>query len=228
MDTTQTTDRLDRQALVRVGEYLYRSQFSNRYYALLKRGGRQIKRSLKTANHQIAKRRLVEFREKAERLSGNAGAAILFGDLAGRWVDAIGATLKASSKFRRETAIKALLPSFRNAIRAISRMLVEAWATKRSKLVAARTFNMERETLILALDYAVREGLILDNPARIVPRRKLPKPQIVIPTRTQFKPLVLQIREADPRAAEAANLCEFLAYSGCRLGEYSRNLKCNQ
>jgi len=218
MTAKKTTDVSDRQALVRVSECLYRSQHSDRYYALLKRGGKQIKRSLKTSDRELAKRRLAEFREKAERLNGNAGA-IFFAELAKRWVDVVGATLKASSKFRRETAIKALLPSFRCAIRAISRSQVEAWATKRSKYVSARTYNMERETLILVLDYAVREGLILDNPAKVVPRRKLPKPQIVIPTQPQFKKLVLQIREADRRAAEAANLCEFLAYSGCRLGE---------
>jgi len=48
----------------------------------------------------------------------------------------------------------------------------------RMEQFAARTFNIERETLIQLLDFAVREGLILENPGRVVPRRKQPKVQI--------------------------------------------------
>ena len=81
--------------------------------------------------------------------------------------------MKASSKFRRECAVKALAPFFRGTIRSITKSQVEQWAFRRAKEVSARTFNMERETLVLLLDYAVRKGLILDNPAVVVPRMKL-------------------------------------------------------
>ena len=93
MTAKKHSDVSDRQALVRVSERLYRSQHSARYYALLKRGGKQIKRPLKISDRELAKRRLVEFREKAERLTGKA-SAILFAELAKRWVDVVGATLK--------------------------------------------------------------------------------------------------------------------------------------
>ncbi len=69
------------------------------------------------------------------------------------------------------------------------------------------------------LAYAVREGLLLDNPARLVERRKLPKRRIVIPSHDQFRKLVEQIRRADRRAQHGANLVELLAYSGMRLTE---------
>jgi len=54
MKTKHPTNQ-SQQDLKRVAECLYRSQNSNIYYAILKRGGKQIKRSLKTV---LAKRRL--------------------------------------------------------------------------------------------------------------------------------------------------------------------------
>ncbi|MBU6400857.1 MAG: site-specific integrase, partial [Verrucomicrobia bacterium] len=74
--------------------------------------------------------------------------------------------------------------------------------------------------LIAVLDYAVRDGLVLDNAARrAVPTRKIPKAKIMIPTRDQFRVLVETIRQADKRAQTGANLVELLGYSGMRLGE---------
>ena len=40
---------------------------------------------------------------------------------------------------------------------------------------SAQARSLERETLILLLDYAVSAEWILENPARKVPRRKQPK-----------------------------------------------------
>ena len=75
--------------------------------------------------------------------------------------------MKPSSSLRRETAINALKPYFTNTVRAIDRSQVDTWAASRNKTASARTFNIERETLIQILDYAMREGLILENPARV-------------------------------------------------------------
>lgn len=48
----------------KVGENLYRLNTSGKYYALLKRGGKQYRKSLKTTDKELAKRRLGELREK--------------------------------------------------------------------------------------------------------------------------------------------------------------------
>lgn len=219
MATNQAkTNQNGQQVLKRVGECLYRSLDSNIYYAILKQGGRQVKRSLKTADEKLAKRRLVELKEKVERLSGKSGGAISFAEIAQQWLDRTCATLKPMSRKRREVAIKALKPHFQTSVRTVAKSHIEIWAAKRSKQVAPRSFNMELETLALILGYAAREGLILDNPATVVPRMKLPKAKIVIPTKQQFAALVSQMR-AEPFAAEAADFCEFLGYSGCRLAE---------
>lgn len=205
------------QVLVKVATCLYRSALSGNYYAIFKRTGRQVKRSLKTSDKELAKRRLESLRQKVAKLNTKAGG-ILFETLATRWLEAVGGTMKPQSYRRRLTAINQVKPHFTNTVRAIGPTDVEGWASVRSRQAAARTFNIERETLIQILDYAMREGLILENPARVVSRMKQPKAKVVIPTKQQFAALVGQMR-TEPFAAEAANLCEFLAYSGCRLAE---------
>jgi len=77
---------------------------------------------------------------------------------------------------------------------------------------------MELESLALVMQYAMREGLILDNPASDVQRMKLSHPKILIPTKNQFAKILETLRH-DPRSVESAYLIEFLGYSGCRLGE---------
>jgi integrase len=198
---------------------LYRSADSGMFYGIFTRKGDQVKKSFKTTDKELARRRLEALRQKVARLNTKAGKAILFADLAKRWLDTVSGMMKPSSSLRRETAINALKPHFTNTVRAIDRSQVDTWAASRSKTTATRTFNIERETLIQILDYAMREGLILENPARVVERRKQPQAKIVIPTKAQFKILLATLRQSDVRYHEAADLCELLAYSGCRLGE---------
>ena len=198
---------------------LYRSADSGMFYGIFTRKGDQVKKSLKTTDKELARRRLEALRQKVARLNTKAGKAILFADLAKRWLDTVSGMMKPSSSLRRETAINALKPYFTNTVRAIDRSQVDTWAASRSKTTAARTFNIERETVIQILDYAMREGLILENPARAVERRKQPQAKVVIPTKAQFKTLLATLCQSDVRYHEAADLCELLAYSGCRLGE---------
>jgi len=67
--------------------------------------------------------------------------------------------------------------------------------------------------------------LILSNPAKHIKRRKVVSKQIVVPSLEQFKQLVSTIRQADghkgnqERTKDGADLVEFLAYSGARIGE---------
>src|ERR1017187_6813013 len=60
-------------SLNRVAECLYRLHPSGMYYALVKRHGKQIKRSRKTSDHQLAERRLRDFLGKAETLPRGKG-----------------------------------------------------------------------------------------------------------------------------------------------------------
>ncbi len=105
------------------------------------------------------------------------------------------------------------------AVRNIGPRECDEWTVWRGNEIAASTFNNERETLRAILDLGKRDGILLDNPAEVVPRRKLGKAKLVIPTREQFRQLVDTIRGMDCRAWAGADLVELLAYSGMRLAE---------
>lgn len=205
----------------KVGECLYRNESSGNYYALVKRSGKQYRRSLKTKDRKLAERRLSDFREKVGSLSRTQSASgVTFADLAGRWLESLRPTLKASSYSRRKVSlaqINAYLGSI--SLRQISSRACEEWASKRSPEISASTYNNERDSIIAVLKYGKREGLILDNPATVLKRRKLPRTQIGIPAKDEFSVLVKTLRGMDRRYVEAANLVELLAYSGMRLAE---------
>ena len=102
---------------------------------------------------------------------------------------------------------------------------VELWAARRIKERSLRTFNMELETLKLVFDYGMQHGILLDNPAAKIKRRKLNAVKLAMPSRDEFKLLLAEMRKcrslaaARTESAAAENLVEFLAYSGCRLAE---------
>jgi integrase len=222
MKSTQTNpDCQDGRTYSKVAECLYRSDSSGVYYALLKKSGKQIRRSLKTSDRKLAERRLAEFREKVDRLDlGEGKTRLTFDDVAKRWLDSIRSHLKPSSALRRETSLKQLRPTFGSLpVRGITRLQCEDWAKHRSPEIAASTFNNERETMRSVLDYALREGLIMDNPAKVIGRRKLGKVTVLIPSREQFDTLVATLRGLDIRYQDAADFIELLAYSGMRKAE---------
>ena len=205
----------------KVAECLYRNESSGIYYALVKRTGKQYRRSLKTTDRKLAERRLSDFRQKVGLLSRTASPnQFSFSDIADRWIETLRPTLKPMSLSRRVVSLKQIKPYFATlSVRQLSTSACEEWAAKRSPSISASTYNNERDTIIAVLAYAKREGLLLDNPAEVLPRRKLSKTQVAIPTREQFSVLVSTLRAMDRRYREAANLVELLAYSGMRLGE---------
>src|SRR2546422_611447 len=102
------------EAFARVAECLYRNVASDRYYALVKRSGKQFRRSLRTTDYDLAKRRLADFREKVGRLTLLKGNKHLtFGEVADRWLETVRGNMKESSALRRETSIKQLKRLFR-------------------------------------------------------------------------------------------------------------------
>ena len=191
------------------------------YYAFLKSRGKQFRRSLKTRDYVLAKRRVAELRQKVGRVGdGPESLNIRFEELAVRWLENLKTHLKPSSLRRREVSSRQLVSYFKGqVVRNISRRDCDRWAGKRAKAIAASTYNNERETLRSILGLAKRDGLFIENPADHLPRRRMERRQLLIPTRDQFRLLIATIRTLDARAQAAANLVELLACSGMRLGE---------
>jgi integrase len=210
----------------RVAENLYRLESSGGYYALVKRGKKQFRRSLKTGDRKLAERRLAELRAQIGNLVISDDARLSFDEIAARWMDTTGHALKPSTVTRRQSCLKNVSPFFAGlAVRNIQPQHCERWLTERGAKIAPQTMAHELNTLRNVLDYAVRLGLMLSNPAKDIKRRRILQAPIVVPTREQFKNLVAAIRASDGRADSqkkakpGADLVELLAYSGCRIQE---------
>ena len=180
-----------------------------------------MRRALKTTNLGIAKRRLAEFRAKAERRESDENRHIRFEDLADLWLASIKSGLKPKSYDRRRVAVVGLNPFFRGmAVKSIGFAEIDEWKRIRGAKVSARTHNIELESLKILLRYACDRGILLDNAAETFKRRKQPKSIVDLPSRPEFQTLVKTLREAPLSVASGATaMVEFLAYSGMRVGE---------
>jgi integrase len=210
----------------KVAENLYRLESSGGYYALIKKGGKQFRRSLKTKDRKLADRRLKETKEQIGCLSLTDDAKLGFEAVANRWLESIKHTLADGTIQQREIRIKNLAPFFKGtSLRSVSAFQCERWAIERGAKLATQTFVHELETMRNVFKYAQQHGLILSNPATTIKRPKVTFTKAPIPSRQQFVKLVAQIRQSDGRAdsqrksKDGADLVEFLAFSGARIGE---------
>jgi integrase len=210
----------------RVAENLYRLEASGGYYALLKRADKQFRRSLKTKDRKLAERRLSELRAQVGKLTTGGEARLSFKEVAQRWKEATGHTVKASTAKRWDSCIKNLSPFFAGVpIRNIQARHCERWLTERASKIAPRTMAKELHVMRPIFAYAVRSGLMLANPAADIRRHKVVEKPITVPSREQFRCLLAAIRQSDGRpdsqqkAKPGADLVELLAYSGCRIAE---------
>ncbi len=206
------------QSFKLVGPNLYRAE-TGTYYVLVKRGGKQFRRSLKTNDSALAKRRLREFMDKTTRLHGTGEEkSILFEELAKRWLDSVKPELKASSHARLQRAVKAITPSLKGVpARSIGLKHLEVWKTKRGAKLTPRTWNEEIATMRRIFSYAKDDmRILIDNPADNLKRRKQGNTKIVIPTKDQFSALINELRSGHKSTGEAADFVELLGYSGCR------------
>ena len=210
-----------KQRFKKVAPNLYRDS-AGRYYLLVKKSGKQFRRSLKTHDPALAKRRLREFMERAAQLSTDGtSSSIRFDELAQRWLAAKTAELKASSAYRRKSVLKQLGPFFNGRlVRAIGAKEFEAWKIQRGAKLSARSWNIDVETLKQIFGYAENTlRILIDNPARHLKRKKEPKPGIVIPSKEQFRAVLDELRNGHRSTGEAADFIELLAYSGMRRAE---------
>lgn len=208
-------------AFQKVAECLYRHRSSGTYYGLVKRSGKQYRRSLKTSDRKLAERRVAEFRQKVDRLDHTkVSSSLTFAECAQQWLGTVTPHMKESSARRRETSVAQLLPHLGPLlVRNITSSTCEGWVAKRGHAISASTYNNERDTIIAILNYAKREGMLMDNPALVLRRRKLGKSNILIPSHQEFQKLVTTMRGLGVRYDHGANLIELLAYSGMRLAE---------
>jgi integrase len=181
-----------------------------------------VKKKLKTTDLVIAKNRLTELFTKMDGLADDR--SIRFDELAEKWSESIRVNVKTSTWERCRCSVKAILPFFKGElVRSITLARVEEWSIRRAKELGPSTYNKELETLKLIFRYAENHGIILQNPAQKMKRRKLRKVKHVIPNFAQFRALVAHLK-SQTRTIKAGDFVEFLAFSGMRLDE-ARNVR---
>lgn len=229
MITTASSNARISRPFTYVGENLYR-HVNGTYYALFKKHGKQYRKNLKTTDLALARRRREDERRKVERLATTDArkmpfaefeAGQLAGGLAKRWLDTQ-THLEPRSRARRHGCIVALAPHFQKPVAKITKADVEAWAKIRVMQTAARTFNMELETLRLVFDFGMDPpAILLENSATAarIKRRKVPKRPPQIPSDDEFVAIlkVMRSNKGKPGAKDSADLCEGLTYLGCRV-----------
>ena len=204
----------------KVAENLYRLESSGGYYALVKKSGKQFRRSLKTKDRKLADRRVKELKEQIGVLTVRDDARSDFETVANRWLQSVQHSLASGTIQQRKIRIKNIAPSFKGTpLRNITAFECEQWAVKRATELAAETFVHELETLKGVFDYGKKHGLVLTNPASDIKRPKITRTKAVIPSREQFMKLVAQLRQPDGqrKSKEGADLVEFLAYFVCSM-----------
>ncbi len=201
---------------------LYRSDITGIIYAILTKDGRQIRRSLRTSDKTAARNRLVEIRNALNDASTARKDAELalqsFGAVAERWLQSNIATIAPRTVDNCRWCIEALTIFFPQAVSKITPADVDTWSATRSTQTKPATFNKEAAILRRVLAFAVERGALPRSPAAHLKRRKVAKPRIAVPTREQFGRLLAELRRNHQQRG-AGDLVEFLAASGCRLGE---------
>ncbi len=95
-----------------------------------------------------------------------------------------------------------------------------AWASRYRDKVHGTRFNNTVDSLRGILDVAKEYDLIKTNPAERIQKAKVTPKKLALPSREQFHGIVTAIRNTGAWCAhDAADLVEFLAYSGCRITE---------
>lgn len=135
-------------------------------------------------------------------------------------------SLKGSSKHYRDICIEKIKNSWPGVLKLrlgeITPMMCRDWAAGLQSQIAPQYFNNVIDTMRLILQEGIEShiqsgGTPVINPAENVSRARITPRALELPERDQFASLIKTIRDGSSWGNKAANLLEFLAYSGMRL-----------
>jgi integrase len=213
---------------------LVRSVKTNRYYARVFAGGKEVWKSLKTSHFSVAQARLAEFLHEHRQRVGNGGggkdsgvsAKMTFGEAAMSHLHNLdnNVRLKPRTRGYYRERLRALEKSWpllsTTEIRKITLGDCKQWAGKYGKGASPTNYNNTVSLLRHVFAVAVESGVIYANPAAVLKRAPLRGKEIHLPTAAQFNAMVAEMRNGHGRfSRDCADFVEGLAYSGMRKGE---------
>ncbi|MDR3412346.1 MAG: site-specific integrase [Formivibrio sp.] len=193
--------------------------------------GKLIRRSLKTDQISVAKLRLADLekseRQKIQSLSAVANGKMTFGDVLAVFKQRMqdNPEVKPKTKEYYKFRISALLKSWpeleNKDVSRITNSECLDWSVKSANKNSSSSHNHTVSILRKVFAIAMETGARYDNPALSARRtRERTKKQIKLPDFGQFEKLVAEVgRPVNGFAKPAAELVQFLAYGGLRIGE---------
>jgi integrase len=201
---------------------LYRYVPNGRYFARVRYRGKLHRKSLETSDSALAKRRLAEFRQTLERTdaaSGNKSFAAVLDDYR---ATLIGAKSTVEDKNVIIDRIKSMLLGAETLpLRELRTSQIKAWLATHYGYKSASYYNSALMLVRDALDAAVRDRVIAENPAKELKYRKRKTPIRLTPTFEQFKQIVAEIRaqKFNQVAEQSGDFIEFLGLAGLGAAE---------
>jgi len=200
------------------------------YYARLYVSGGTKWVSLRTrvkgvAEQELAKQMQQHYAVREAKTAAREGSASV-GDLATLYLQTVDldTELKPASKEYRHKTVKYLLRSWpelsdRQPNR-VSESECKEWAARYAKEFSETLYNNTVDSLRHIFDLAIDRGLITRNPAAEVSRVTVPPKKLQLPSSEKFRAIIAEIRKSNqPTNQGSADLVEFMAYSGARIGQ---------
>jgi integrase len=193
------------------GLYLYRP--SGVYHARVRHSGKLYRESLETKDATFAKRKLSAFKQRLERTDPRYRKITL-----AAWLDVYAGTLSGAkgaiaAKRRIIAKVKETWFSARKPMRDLRMSQVETWLNEQYSDWSESYYNSALSLIRSALDMAVQDHVIMENPAADLKYRRRKKPIRLTPTFEQFKQIVADIR-AQPFNRDAEDSGDFVEALG--------------
>jgi integrase len=193
---------------------LYRYNPSGQYFARVRKSGKLYRQKLGTDDLAYAKRKLDDYKRDLDRTDHSKGATS-FGAVLDKYEATLnGATSTLRDKKSTILTIKRYLGGCANQpLRNLAPSRIEAFLADRYGRYSASAYNSALALVRSALDVAVRDRIILENPVAHLKYRKRETPVRLTPTFEQFMEIVASVR-AQPFNADAQDSGDFLEVMG--------------
>jgi integrase len=205
----------------KVGECLYR--YSNGvYYARFKADGKEIRRSLKTTDRDLARRNLADLKKQQQQIDRSRGKLTLR-ELTDQWLETIQDSKRKTLEQKNYVAarIKEHWPS--GSLVQVSKVKpsdCDLWLARCAQIsrngFGASSRNAHVQILKEVFALALRDRIISDSPAAHLKYIKRQKPIRLTPTWDQFTAIIADVRAQvfNADAQDSADFLEFLGLAG--------------
>jgi integrase len=198
----------------KIGPCLYRYK-SGAYYALIKRNGKQIRRSLNTSDLALARRALKTFIEDSEAITDPDLGKATIETFAPKFF----ATLSGAPAtiYKHRLAVRCMIENWpADAPRGMAKIRrgdCEAWVASLGELAPA-TINGRITTAARFFQLAVNSGAIAKNPMDGITYRRRSNPIRNTPTEEQFRAIIADLRRQKCNGHGADDSADFVELAG--------------